>query len=321
MPELSPDPEATGVVAESGAEVRFEAVGADARVEPDDLVPEREERALGTGFWVAVTWIVGLVVLAVLAPWLPFVDDPEAISAEGLEAVPSADFWFGGDDIGRDIFSRVIWGARVSLFIGVTSVLLGFLLGGSIGLTAGYFGGRFEKVAMGAMDVMLAFPALVLALALVTFLNADAGDQGASVGQVVLILTILSIPALARITRAATLTYSQREFVTAARALGARDMRILWREILPNVIPPMASFALTAIAIAIVAEGTLSFLGLSVSAPTATWGNMIEQGRGSLDNAPWISLIPCAVMFATLLAFNYAGDKLQSYFDVREAAI
>jgi peptide/nickel transport system permease protein len=171
------------------------------------------------------------------------------------------------------------------------------------------------------MDVMLAFPALVLALALVTFLNADAGDQGASIPQVVLILTILSIPALARITRAATLTYAQREFVTAARALGARPGRILWREILPNVIPPMASFALTAIAIVIVAEGTLSFLGLSVSAPTATWGNMIEQGRGSLDNAPWISLIPCAVMFATLLAFNYAGDKLQTYFDVKEAAI
>jgi peptide/nickel transport system permease protein len=316
MPELSPEPVGDSLLAETPARVRFDAVGADAHVEPT-----REERRLGTGFWVAVVWVGVLALLAILAPVLPFVDDPNQLSAEGLEAVPSGDFWFGGDDIGRDIFSRVIWGGRVSLFIGVSAVALGFLVGGGIGLTAGYYGGRFEKIAMGAMDVMLAFPALVLALALVTFLNSDAGDQGASIGQVVLILTILSIPALARITRAATLTYAQREFVTAARALGAKPGRILWREVLPNVIPPMASFALTAIAIVIVAEGTLSFLGLSVSAPTATWGNMIEQGRGSLDNAPWISLIPCAVMFATLLAFNYAGDKLQSYFDVKEAAI
>ncbi len=137
-------------------------------------------------------------------------------------------------------------------------------------------------------------------------------------GTVTLILTILAIPALARITRAATLTFAQREFVTAARALGARNSRILWREILPNVIPPMAAFALIAIAIVIVAEGTLSFLGLSVSSPTATWGNMIEQGRESLDDAPWISLIPCAVMFLTLLSFNYVGDKLRRYFDVKE---
>ena len=316
MPELSPEPVEDSILAETPAQVRFDAVGADAHVEPT-----HERRELGTGFWVAVVWIGLLGLLAILVPILPFIDDPNALSAEGLEAVPSGDFLFGGDDIGRDIFSRVIWGGRVSLFIGLAAVSLGFLVGGTIGITAGFYGGRYEKIAMGAMDVMLAFPALVLALALVTFLNSDAGDQGASQGQVILILTILAVPSLARITRAATLSYSQREFVTAARALGARNTRILWREVLPNVIPPMASFSLTAIAIVVVAEGTLSFLGLSVSAPTPTWGNMIEQGRGSLDNAPWISLIPCAVMFATLLAFNYAGDKLQSYFDVKEAAI
>jgi peptide/nickel transport system permease protein len=314
MPEPSPEP-SSALMQETWLEVDHDAIGADG-----ETAPQREVKRLGTGFWVAVIWIGLLTLLALLVPYLGFIADPDAISAEGLEAVPNGDFWFGGDDIGRDIFARVIWGARVSLFIGVAAVALGFLIGGSVGLTAGYYGGRYEKVAMGAMDVMLAFPALVLALALVTFLNGG-GDQGATVGQVVLILTILAVPSLARITRAATLSYAQREFVTAARALGARPGRILVREVLPNVIPPMASFALTAIAIVIVAEGTLSFLGLSVAAPTPTWGNMIEQGRGSLSGAPWISLIPCSVMFATLLAFNFAGDKLQSYFDVKEAAI
>jgi peptide/nickel transport system permease protein len=167
------------------------------------------------------------------------------------------------------------------------------------------------------MDIMLAFPALVLALALVTFLS-EPGTQNASRGTVILVLTILSVPALARITRASTLTYAQREFVTAARALGARDSRILAREVLPNVLPPMAAFALIAIAIVIVAEGALSFLGLSVSTPTDTWGKLIEGGRQSLNTTPWISLFPCAVMFLTLLSFNYVGDQLRRWFDVKE---
>ncbi|MEL7206642.1 MAG: ABC transporter permease [Actinomycetota bacterium] len=310
MPVRSPDPE--GIVAESSMELIVEAVDADAE-------PEREVKTLGSGFWVAVSWLGILTLAAILAPYIPGLPDPTEISAD-LKQPPSTEYWFGTDDLGRDMFSRVIWGGRVSLFIGVASVGLGFLIGGTIGLTAGYFGGRYEKVAMGAMDVMLAFPALVLALALISVLNTDA-DQGASIGQVVLILTILSVPALARITRAATLSYAQREFVTAARALGARRGRILWQEILPNVVPPMASFALTAVAIVIVAEGTLSFLGLSVASPTSTWGKLIQEGSTSLDDAPWIALIPCAVMFATLLGLNYAGDKLQSYFDVRESAI
>jgi peptide/nickel transport system permease protein len=223
----------------------------------------------------------------------------------------------GGDDIGRDVFSRVIWGARVSLFIGVAAVAFGFVIGGTLGLTAGFYGGRFERVVIGAMDIMLAFPALVLALGLITFLS-EPGTQNASLGTVTLVLTIIAIPALARITRAATLSFAQREFVTASRALGARNSRIIAREILPNVIPPMAAFALIAIAIVIVAEGALSFLGLSVASPTATWGNLIEQGRQNLDDTWWISLFPCGVMFLTLLSFNYVGDQLRRYFDVKE---
>lgn len=312
LPEIHPDEEA--IFAAPAAEVRFDAVAT-----PDDS-PERVEKKLGIGFWVCVAWLAVLVTLAVLAPWLPFVKDPNLSDAAGLKASPSAEFWFGGDDIGRDVFSRVIWGARVSLFIGVAAVAFGFVIGGTLGLTAGYFGKAYERIVIGAMDIMLAFPALILALALVTFLS-EPGTQNASAGTVTLVLTILAVPSLARITRASTLTYAQREFVTAARALGARDSRILVREILPNVLPPMAAFALIAIAIVIVAEGALSFLGLSVSSPTATWGNLIEQGRANLETAPWISLFPCAVMFLTLLSFNYVGDQLRRYFDVKETNV
>ncbi len=311
MPELSPEftPTADAIFAAPGAEAMLEAV--------TDAGPEREVKKLGVGFWFAVCWLAVLITLAILAPVLPFVDDPNETVASALDAPPSAEHWFGADDIGRDVFARVIWGARVSLFIGLAAVAFGFVIGGTLGLSAGYSGGRYERIVIGAMDIMLAFPALVLALALVTFLS-EPGTQNASVGTVTLVLTIIAVPALARITRAATLTFAQREFVTAARALGARNSRIVAREILPNVVPPMAAFALIAIAIVIVAEGTLSFLGLSVSSPTATWGNLIEQGRSNLDDTPWISLFPCAVMFTTLLALNYAGDQLRRYFDVKE---
>jgi peptide/nickel transport system permease protein len=145
--------------------------------------------------------------------------------------------------------------------------------------------------------------------------------MGQNLRNVILALAIVSIPSLARITRAATLTFSQREFVMAARTLGASHWRVITREVLPNVIPPMAAFALLAIAIAIVAEGTLSFLGLSVEAPTASWGGIINEGRDILDEAPHVSLIPCGIMFLTLLALNYVGDKLQAIWNVREVRL
>jgi peptide/nickel transport system permease protein len=318
MPAPSPDSHDTlkaggagGIITESAAEVSLDALTAG------DTDAERDVKKLGFGFWLAVGWLGLLITLAILAPVLPFIDDPNVSQADALEASPSAEHWFGGDDIGRDVFARVIWGARVSLFIGVAAVTFGFIIGGTLGLTAGFFQGRYERIVIGAMDIMLAFPALVLALALVTFLS-EPGTQNATLGTVTLVLTILAVPALARITRAATLTFAQREFVTASRALGARNSRIIAREILPNVLPPMAAFALIAIAIVIVAEGALSFLGLSVASPTATWGNLIEQGRNSLDDTPWISLFPCGVMFLTLLSFNYVGDQLRRYFDVKE---
>ena len=319
MPAPSPSPDSgpgTGLIAESSLEASVDAAIAET---PGAVEPEHEAKQLGLGFWIPVAFLLLISLAAALAPWLPFVDDPNTSTAD-IEEGPGAEHWMGTDNIGRDVFARVIWGGRVSLAIGVSAIVLGFLVGGALGLTAGYFGRRYEKVVMASMDIMLAFPALVLAMALIRFLSPP-GELNVNFPLITTVLTILAVPALARITRASTLTFAQREFVTAARSLGARDIRILSREILPNVLPPMASFALLAIAIVIVAEGSLSFLGLSVKAPTATWGGLINGGRDSLNDAPWISLMPCGVMFLTLLSFNLAGDRLREYFDVKEISL
>jgi peptide/nickel transport system permease protein len=272
------------------------------------------KKSFGLFFWLAIGWLVALVLTAALADVLPFVQDPNDANPLDMRQPPSPEHWLGTDTIGRDILSRIIYGGRVSLLIGVATIVLGLVIGGTVGIVAGYFRGRTETIITGVADVMLAFPPLILALALVVFL-------GRGVQNIILALVVLSIPSLVRITRAATLAVAQREFVLASRTLGAGHWRVIRKEVLPNVVPPMASFALLAIAIVIVAEGALSFLGLSVESPTATWGNMISEGRQVLTEAPHVARIPCAVMFLTLLSFNFVGDRLRSHFNVKEAGI
>jgi len=287
------------------------------------LSPQQEALAApGTrrsvGVWLATAWLVILFSALIATPWLP-IDDPDTPSAD-LFAPPSAEAPFGTDELGRDMFSRVLWGGRVSMSIGIASLAFGLLLGGAIGLTAGFFGGNYERFTMAVMDVMLSFPSLILALALIAALS-EPGTQQGSFSKLVVVLTILAVPALARITRANTLVHSRREFVTAARSLGARNGRILVREILPNVLPSMLSFAFLALAILVIAEGALAFLGLSVEAPSVTWGKLIELGRRHLDRAAFLTLIPCAFLFFTLLSLNFIGDRLQSRFAVREGQV
>jgi peptide/nickel transport system permease protein len=276
------------------------------------------KRRLGIGFWLAVVWLTVLGIVTVLVPVLPL-DDPNAPSAD-LFQKPGAEHLFGTDELGRDMFSRVLWGGRMSLSIGISALVLGFFFGGLIGITAGFFRGGYERLSMASMDIMLSFPYLILALALIAALS-EPGTQEGSFGKLVVVLTILAVPALARITRANTLVYSQREFVLAARSLGARHKRILVREILPNVLPSMLSFAFIALAVLVIAEGALAFLGLSVEAPAVTWGKLIELGRGDLDKAAYLALIPCAFLFLTLLSLNLIGDKLQARFAVREGQV
>lgn len=269
-------------------------------------------RSFGPTFWLAVVWIVVVFAMAILAGLLPL-DDPAKMSLVARRQGPSAVHWFGTDHLGRDMLSRVIHGGRVSLAVGLIAPFLGLLVGGALGLLAGYFRGRFETLAMGTMDVLLAFPPLVLALAVIAFL-------GQSMVNVTAVLALLTVPAATRVARAATLTYAQREFVLAARALGATHWRIMLRELLPNVVLTLMVFQLIAVAVIIVAEGTLSFLGLGVPPPTPSWGGMMNEGREQLDVAPHIAFIPATAMFLTVLAFNVIGDTLRSLTDPRRSA-
>jgi peptide/nickel transport system permease protein len=275
-------------------------------------MPARRRRRLGIVFWLAMSWIALVVALAIFADLLPLAD-PFAQALLARRAPPSAAHLLGTDALGRDILARVIYGARASLEIGLLAPLGATLVGTLLGMLSGYFRGRFETLAIGATDVLLAFPPLVLALAIVAYL-------GQSVTNVILVLAILTVPAVTRVARAATLAIREREFVTAARALGAGHMRILWREILPNIMLPLGAYFLVLVAVTVVAEGILSFLGLGVPPPQPSWGGMIAEGRDSLDIAPHIAFIPAITMFLTVLAFNLVGDSLRAITDPRRGA-
>jgi peptide/nickel transport system permease protein len=288
------------------------ALDAAAEIPLGGELPTRRRRAFGPVFWLAVTWIALVVAAALLAGVLPLADpDHQALLAR--RAAPSAAHLLGNDALGRDILARAIFGARASLEIGVLAPLIASLIGAAIGALSGYFRGRFETLAIGATDVLLAFPPLVLALAIVAYL-------GQSVINVILVLAVLTVPAVTRVARAATLAVREREFVTAARALGASHLRILLREILPNILPPLVAYFLVLVAVTIVAEGILSFLGLGVPPPQPSWGSMIADGRDSLDIAPHIAFIPAIAMFLTVLAFNLVGDGLRALTDPRRGA-
>jgi peptide/nickel transport system permease protein len=303
-----------GVVAGEPVGDRFEGV-------PDVQIgqartarpPGAAIRRLGATFWISVGWVGLVIILAVLANVLPL-DDPNAIGSSLPRQDPSLSHLLGTDSLGRDIFSRVIFGARVSLTVGFASIFIGMVVGGTLGLIAGFYRGRVDSILDATNTVGLAFPALVFLLVLVTFV-------GQSLFIVVVGIGVLSIFPLFRIVRANTIVYAQREFVLAARALGAKRIRIMAREILPNVLPTALSFALVAVAVAIVAEGALAFLGLSVRPPTPTWGGMISEGRNALEQDPLICLWPSLALFFTVLALNFAGDRLRSYFEVREGGL
>ncbi len=270
-------------------------------------------RKLGVGFWIAVAWVAIVVLAALLANFLP-ISDPNQIVGVPRQG-PSIHHLLGTDDIGRDMLSRIIFGARVSLIVGFASVGIGLIIGGTLGLIAGFYGGARDGTLSAVANVLLAFPPLILALALISFV-------GQNLRNVVLVIAVLAIAPVQRIVRASTLSYAQREFVLSARALGAKNSRIIIREILPNVIPSALSFALVGVAVAIVAEGALAFLGLSVPPPTATWGGMISEGRNVLQQGdPMVSLWPSIAMFLLVLALNFVGDRLRSFFDVKEGVL
>src|SRR5579859_2407085 len=281
----------------------------------EDVVtaPVRRGRRLGPLFWAALGWMVFIFAVALFADLLPL---PSPTDMDMLErrASISALHWLGTDGLGRDELARLVYGARISLVVVLCAPVIGVTFGGALGLLAGYFRGRFESFVVGSMDVLLAFPPLILALAVTAYL-------GQSIFNLTCILGVLGIPAFMRVARAATLTLARREFVIAARALGASHARILLRELLPNVMLPLLAFFLLGVAVIIVAEGALSFLGLGVPPPIASWGSMIGEGRESLDVAPQLAFLPAIAMFLTVLSFNLVGDTLRALTDPRQGAL
>ncbi|MBI2738810.1 MAG: ABC transporter permease [Rhodospirillales bacterium] len=282
--------------------------------DPATAAPVRRQRRVGALFICSVAWIALIGLAAIFADWLPM-QSPTDMDFLAKRAAPfSPGHILGADHLGRDELSRLIHGGRVSLTVGLLAPVIGVAIGGCLGMLAGYFRGWLETIAVGGVDVLLAFPPLVFALAVTAY-------AGQSVANITLVIGVLGIPAFTRVARAVTLTLSEREFVTAARALGATHSRILIRELLPNVALPLLAFFLLAVAVTIVVEGALSFLGLGVPPPTASWGSMIGEGRENLDIAPWLAFLPAGFMFLTVLAFNVVGDTLRALTDPRPGAL
>jgi peptide/nickel transport system permease protein len=263
--------------------------------------------ARGAIFGVVV--VLAVAILAILAPAVsPY--DPLKQDLAGLLAPPGAQHLLGTDNSGRDVLARVIWGARISLIAGLVSVAIAVVAGSAIGLTAGYWGGRLDGVLMRLIDAVLSFPALVLALALGAVL-------GAGLVGVLIALGVVYTPTFARLMRGQVLTIRTREYVIAARVLGAADRWILWRHVLPNSATPIVVQASLSVGFAILAEASLSFLGLGVQPPEPAWGSMINAGRGYLQQAPWLVFGPGAALFVTVLGLNFVGDGIRDALDPR----
>jgi peptide/nickel transport system permease protein len=254
--------------------------------------------------------VVVFVIFAVLAPWIT-PQDPGNIDLPSRLQPPGSAHWFGTDELGRDILSRVIYGARISMLVGGSVVAGSLLLGLILGSIAGYYGGlvdRFFSVVL--MNAFLSFPGILLAIAFVAFL-------GPGIFNLILALCIGGWVGYARLVRAQVLAVKEKEFVEAARALGASDWRIVTRHILPNIIQPVIVQAAIGMAGAVLAEATMSFLGLGVPPPTASWGSMLNDSRAHLFDAPHLVLFPALAVMLAVLSFNFIGDALRDYLDPR----
>ena len=257
--------------------------------------------------WIGLVVFLIVVVVAILAPVLAPFDPNDQNILEKLRA-PTLEHWLGTDSFGRDTLSRLVYGARISLIIGVVSTLAAMVIGTAIGMLAGWHGGRLDTVTMQAMDVLLAFPSLILGLILVAML-------GPSMVNIIIAIALTSIPPFARIARAPTIAVKEREFVDAGRALGYSDTRILIVHILPNIFPEILVMGSLWLANAIRTEASLAFVGLGVKPPTATWGGMIREGFENILDSYWLALVPGVAILIVIFALNLLGDGLRDAID------
>jgi peptide/nickel transport system permease protein len=254
--------------------------------------------------------VVVFIVFALFAPWIA-PQDPAHIDLPSRLQSPSTAHWCGTDELGRDILSRLIFGSRISMMVGSCVVAVSLILGLIVGSIAGYYGGHIDRfVNVVVMNAFLSFPGILLAIAFVAF-------RGPGIFNLVLALSLGGWVGYARLVRAQVLSAREREFVEAAKALGANDLRIIVRHILPNIIQPVIVQAAIGMAGAILAEATMSFLGLGVPPPTASWGAMLNDGRAHLFDAPHLVLFPAAAVMLAVLSFNFIGDALRDFLDPR----
>jgi peptide/nickel transport system permease protein len=259
--------------------------------------------------WACVGVLLLIVFFCFIWPYIFPVPNPDATPATGALPLFSPGHILGTDDIGRDMLSRTLYGGRVSIEVGLSSVAIGFAIGGTLGLVSGYVGGKTDAVISRFLDLFLAFPALVLALAVAAYLGPNERDE-------IFAIAFFTIPVYGRYTRAATLRLREEGFLAASRILGARTSYILFRHVLPNIFGALITFGLVTIAGAVLAEAGLSFLGAGIRPPEASWGNMIAEGQQYLSNAPHIFLVPSVFLFVTILAFNYLGDVIRERLNV-----
>jgi peptide/nickel transport system permease protein len=259
--------------------------------------------------WIGLVTFAAIVALALLAPLISPYDPLDQDILARLEG-PSAAHWFGTDSYGRDILSRLLWGARLSLVISTVSIITAMLIGGVIGILAGYIGGRFDMVVMQAMDVLLSFPSLIMGLMVVAML-------GASMGNLMIAIALTAIAPFARIARAPTILVKERDYIEACRALGYSDLRIMAIHILPNIVAEILVMGSLWLATAIRIEASLSFIGLGVRPPTATWGGMIREGFENILDSPWLAIFPSLAILVIMLGLNMLGDGLRDATDPR----
>jgi peptide/nickel transport system permease protein len=258
---------------------------------------------------IGASIIILVILVGVFAPYLS-PHDPSQMYPRNRREGPSSQFLLGTDRLGRDMLSRIIWGARVSLLIGSLAVSVSMTIGVSIGMVSGYYGGLLDEVLMRLMDMIFAFPALLLAMALIAV-------TGPSVRNIIFVTALIGVPRFARILRASVLSLKAQEFIEAARALSKSDVGIMVQHILPNCIAPLTVETSLSVATAIITESALSFLGLGVRPPTPSWGQMIADGRSEVFSAPWIVVFPGLAMMITILGYNLLGDGLRDALDPR----
>ena len=259
----------------------------------------------GIGMLIVLALIVVALGAGVLAPY-----DPADQDLTQRYKPPSETHLLGTDNFGRDLLSRIIWGARISLQVGVMAVAISLLVGGALGLTAGYVGGVVDQVICSVVETLMAFPFLLLALTIITVL-------GPGMFNIMLAIGLASVPMFARVLRAELLSAREKDYVVAATCVGASHGRIVFKHIIPNVMSSMIVLMTTRVATAVLTESSLSFLGLGIRPPTPSWGVMVAEGRAFLERAPWIALIPGAVVLVTVLGFSLLGDSLRDALDVR----